>query len=375
MMLGPLVLASALLAAPARAAGDYFQAENHPAVAARVAEFSRDLELRLSSGGGPYQDADGEREVRCGAKILSCYWVYFFARQRLQAIANVSYSARSFLDADYDTLYDDAAERMPAKVTATTSTAVTDATTEGWKVSFKLSAGAELAGEYNQQRTRTQTHVHQVTHEAPCPAGHRCTIQTLTYHVGVTGTCRVEPIIDCGGEADACLGFRTVVPAYPAADAAAVFEWEQGPCSQWIAYSRKHCSRGAYRTVPCTVYGPLLDASGQPRTSVVASRDRLPGPPPPAATCACPSLSSSRTDPGRPLAFGPGCPGWSRGRPGRGGRGGAGRRVACWKNRGSRQRTRFCVSGRPRPQGVAARRGAGRPGRRGHAHLGAGWPS
>ncbi|KJZ71491.1 hypothetical protein HIM_09130 [Hirsutella minnesotensis 3608] len=287
MLLKSLTLV--LLAARAYSAEEPYPAELHPAVQARLQEFSKGLQLRIASDKQPYQDTDSVAEVRCGAKIFSCYNVYFYNRNRLLEADNITFSARSYLDADLDTPYGKEDDRFPAKVSATKSTAVTDATTKGWKVSLKLSAGGapgkggEIGGEYGEQYTTSTTTTTQITHEAPCPAGNRCTIQTLTYHAMVKGKCRVEPIINCGGDQDACLGFRKTWTkpqvvgrlGTMVGERKQVYEWEEGPCNQWIDYSRRHCSQGHYKTEPCEVYAPILDASGKPRTSVVVTREKL----------------------------------------------------------------------------------------------------
>lgn len=291
-----LTLTLALLAGPTSCLKDYYQAEDHPAVKARLEEFSKGLTLRIASDNQPYQDTDGTEEPVCPNKIFSCRYVYLYTRNRMLKATNVSFRAKSFLDADLDTPYSKADDKFPARVITTKSTAVTDSTTKGWKVAFKLTAGGppqnggEIGGEYGEQYTAGTTTVRQVTHEVPCPAGNRCTIQTLTYHARVIGTCRVEPIIDCGGAADACLGFRKTwdhgrsdYAGYAgrigfvgsAPPPRRVYEWEKGPCSQFVHFSQRHCSRGRYKTEPCEVYAPILDPSGKPRTSVVLTRQKI----------------------------------------------------------------------------------------------------
>ncbi|EQL01053.1 hypothetical protein OCS_03233 [Ophiocordyceps sinensis CO18] len=140
-----LTLTLALLAGPASCLKDYYQAEDHPAVKARLEEFSKGLTLRIASDNQPYQDTDGTEEPVCPNKIFSCRYVYLYTRNRMLKATNVSFSAKSFLDADLDTPYSKADDKFPARVITTKSTAVTDSTTKGWKVAFKLTAGGAPA--------------------------------------------------------------------------------------------------------------------------------------------------------------------------------------------------------------------------------------
>ncbi|RDA83802.1 hypothetical protein CP532_4610 [Ophiocordyceps camponoti-leonardi (nom. inval.)] len=266
---------------------------NHPSIKAYLKKLGKHFSLRLSEDKLPYSDREGISEPVCPWKFSSCSTVYFYKRFKLIRVDKVDFSAVSNIEASLTTAYDPNDKRYiyPAKVTITESTAVTESTTKGWKVSLKLdgavsgdptgsfaSGGAAVTSEYGEEYTSTTTTTRSVSIEAPCEAGKYCTIQTLTYQAHLRGKCRIEPIINCGGEEDACLKFeKTTDNSYHGYGVPQkVWKWQDGPCRQWRAYSRKNCRQGHYSVVDCTVSTPVLNRIGKPYSFTVITKKDLP---------------------------------------------------------------------------------------------------
>ncbi|RCI14285.1 hypothetical protein L249_6132 [Ophiocordyceps polyrhachis-furcata BCC 54312] len=294
-MMTILLLLFHALAVQAARPNDLSNLGNHPDIKAHLRGLGEHFSLRLSEDNLPYQDRDSISEPVCPHKIFSCSTVYFYQRYKMIRVDNITFSAISNIEASLITPYDPHDERykFPAKISTTVSRAVTSSTTKGWKVSLKLggglsgdptqsfaSGGADLSGEYSEQYTSTTTTTRSVGVEAPCEAGKLCTIQTLTYLAHLEGRCRVEPIINCGGEEDACHKFETKTvnlhPDLQKGPPLKISKWRDGPCRQWTDYSRRHCRRNRYLEVKCKVSTPVLNRIEEPYTSTVITKKDLP---------------------------------------------------------------------------------------------------
>lgn len=288
MIANTALFVAALLAAEAHAARN-FQAQYHTAVQERVKELQEDINMQINSQKPPTSLVWSFSEDTCSPMWGSCNPVYFSGDNQMVKADKIIISARTHFDADVDTPFTSENDKHFDKVTVKTSKAQTDSVTKGWKVSLKLSGDKtfsdpksplakltrELAVEYGEQYTSSTTVTREVTHEKSCPPGHRCTIQTLTFHATISGTCRVVPYTNCGGRREACRGTDKDIPDTFTFPNQGFKMWEEQTCSQFGDYARKHCSKGRYEMVDCEVYAPIVDPEGKPRTSVVFTQDKL----------------------------------------------------------------------------------------------------
>ncbi|KAJ4152870.1 hypothetical protein LMH87_009390 [Akanthomyces muscarius] len=250
-------------------------------VKSRVADLQKSLSLTVNKENPPYQFTDIANEPVCPTKITSCKTVYFRDMNWLDALGKVSISAQANVDADIETRHDGGAAQ-PDKVTTKTSTMLTSTTTKGWKVGLKLTPpgpvggliGGDVSGEYSEQYADAKATTVERSVEKPCPPGHRCTIQTITYQATMPGNCLSYPIIDCGGGIDPCgtFGQTPVASKYPTTDVMGAFF---GPCQQFTDFANRECNRDLKATKPCEITLPILDASGKPYSHMITTQEKL----------------------------------------------------------------------------------------------------
>ncbi|KHN97075.1 uncharacterized protein MAM_05184 [Metarhizium album ARSEF 1941] len=210
----------------------------------------------------------GSAEPTCFVYFRRCNPVYFYQNWFLDRASNITLGAKFFADAELIVQDDKPVDGMLPSVQTITSTAVTDATTKGWKVGGRLGGevGAEGAkgvleftGEYGEQWSKSTTETTQLAVTAPCPGNTRCTIETVTFYATFRGRCRARPVINCGGEMDACR-----------ADA-----WG---CSQFESYRAKSCG-GDLEDLPCSFTTPIIGTNGKPVAKNIIRRTPLAGRP------------------------------------------------------------------------------------------------
>ncbi|KYK57375.1 hypothetical protein DCS_04384 [Drechmeria coniospora] len=252
------------------------QNSHNSAIDTRLRQLEKALQLRVGGDDAAYRDGNSRSESSCFRRWWTCHDTRFFDRHRLANQTSHRLSTVSQIDADIDipNYNGSDAQKFPDKVTAKTSTAVANKTSEGWSIAVTVSGGIgevkSLAGDvgfdHTWSRASARTVTKEVMTEAPCLPGFRCFILTYTYHVTIDGFCRPEPWLDCGGEMNACKLNRN-----SDGSKSALAEME---CDQYTDYAFWNCDR---RAKPCQVYTPLLHADGSPVTSQAVMRQELSG--------------------------------------------------------------------------------------------------
>ncbi|RMD44569.1 hypothetical protein DV735_g606, partial [Chaetothyriales sp. CBS 134920] len=187
--------------------------------------------------------------------------VAFFDWNTLATIDHVEVTNQNYTDRE---MINDT--NNPSTLTVSSSTAVADAATSGWKISGKKQvAGLEISAEYSEQNMHTVTQTKTVTESITCNVGEHCRIQTFTFTAHVYGTCWNQTWIDDGADNDDGPG-----------DAALCKDgWSSG-CGPIREKYDQICTAGrttAQPDVPCVISVPVYDggSEGNLLTLVVGS--------------------------------------------------------------------------------------------------------
>ncbi|KAM4062121.1 hypothetical protein HRG_008970 [Hirsutella rhossiliensis] len=147
------------------------------------------------------------------------------------------------------------------------STTSIDSTTEGWQIGAQLTAGAEsvalgISAGYSKSWTTGNYKTKAVSIHTTCKPGYDCRIETWTFHLKISGSCKLRPIIVCGAEIDACVG-----------------KFSRAPSNQFKAFGQKHCPshppNQPYKFEACEVNTPIFDQVGKPLTRLVRISEKI----------------------------------------------------------------------------------------------------
>lgn len=252
------IVLALLAATPAVLAAPY-----GPTVESAVAQkFLKEIEnnFQVVSDNPPKYKSDEISEPTCFAYVGSCNPTYFHLQHsfingtaRASYITQVEHGIHNIGNTD-------------VKLTVTQSTAVALGTTKGWNIGAKYTIsgdivgtknGLEISGGYSESKSETVTTTRTIASEVVCRPGYACEIQTWTFHVQVEGYCKTRPIINCGGEYDAC-------------------EKATNICSQYFDYFNKFCSKKKLAaTTHCKSQTVINDASGKPLTKLVLVSNKI----------------------------------------------------------------------------------------------------
>ncbi|KYK58859.1 hypothetical protein DCS_05877 [Drechmeria coniospora] len=236
-----------------------------------------------STDEGPHTYEYSQPESPCFMKWASCEWVYFKQRFKLSAatVYNFTVIATDFgstSSPDYN------ANTNPSDISRNSAVAKfslvdSDSTTTGWKISTKVSGGLqggpaafnikvendrteEIHGEHTQSTSNTQ----EEWYTEDCPLGFDCAIRRYLFYVSISGSCNVEPTINCGGEEDAC----EYLDSYYYKNHPYRLDFKPAfACDQFKYYAGRHCGRRE----SCTVENvQLVRDGGMPLSHVCFSK-------------------------------------------------------------------------------------------------------
>ncbi|PHH90108.1 hypothetical protein CDD83_4482 [Cordyceps sp. RAO-2017] len=164
------------------------------------------------------------------------------------------------------------------EVTTEESLVKIDSTSEGWNVGAQVfggisapyaggpNGGISVSGGYSKDWTSGEYRTKGTKVTRHCPPGFHCTVQTWTYHVKFMGHCRVEPVIDCGGDRRICEDRWSDI---------------RNSCPAWRPFRNERCNlwgNGAARFYyePCEVQTPIITQVGEPMSRRVYIETELP---------------------------------------------------------------------------------------------------
>ncbi|KAJ6437399.1 hypothetical protein O9K51_09955 [Purpureocillium lavendulum] len=207
--------------------------------------------LKVDPKHAPFRDTNRENNVTCWQDVLglNCFKATYVLRNQIQAdTAKVSAWFSVNVEAR------DTAGQASVQMGLQTSTSFMHSVTYGFSVAATMQVnnfgfvggtiGADTSLSISKSSTQTKTYSRSYT----CPPWTRCMIQTMTWHVDVTGECAKIPIIHCREDHAVCGGASLT-------------------CDNYRAFADKWCPRVAF-TEPCTVSTPIMGQDGKPLSEV-----------------------------------------------------------------------------------------------------------
>lgn len=287
MKIAALVLLS--VAARGLCDGEIEMLEKHPVILEVLHDYQQKLELQINSQDPPYRETEYYRkESSCFSKWFTCQTTAFGTRYRLSKMSNSSVSPVFHRNTPLVMLGDGSIQDKESK-----STAVTESTTKGWKISLKLyksnvarTMGAEVQAQYGEHYTKATTVTSQQAYTLRCPACHSCAMYTMTVMATIGGTCDAQQRVLCSwADQDICQDFEfkcqkpemyrhrlSVVKRdgdCPERGSTKIYQWQTWGCGQYRDFARQNCGSGSYEQASCSIRAPVIKANGEPASAVI----------------------------------------------------------------------------------------------------------
>ncbi|KYK59854.1 hypothetical protein DCS_00988 [Drechmeria coniospora] len=224
----------------------------------------------------PYRKVNFQQEATCWSLSGRCNPTSFYEYQRMVNTTKIDIVAIAYSE-NIDSITGSSGDTT---IIIERKHALTHSVQTGWSISARVNPAMviEIGESDSAQDTESETREINIMKEMPLSKDSIIGYNTWTIFANISGTCQVEPIINCAGERDACEGFQPDRSFFEK-----VFSLEEDPpnalriqdsCDQFRDYKAKHCSAGHYESIPCVVTTPLYKVDGQPWTVGSVHRER-----------------------------------------------------------------------------------------------------